>query len=67
MQDMSELKDLFEGSGAIAEDNLGFLEDLYQRYLRDPESVDAGWRAKFSALPDNGYAQVFLSPNPKVP
>jgi len=57
---MSELKDLFEGSGAIAEDNLGFLEDLYQRFLRDPESVDPSWRAKFSALPDNGYAQTFL-------
>ena len=58
---MSELKDLFEGSGAIAEDNLGFLEDLYQRFLRDPESVDASWRTKFSALPDNGYAQSFLA------
>jgi len=66
MVGMSELKDLFEGSGAIAEDNLGFLEDLYQRFLRDPESVDPSWRAKFSVLPDNGYAQAFLAP-PKEP
>lgn len=58
---MANLHDLFEDSGAIAEDNLGFLEDLYQRFLRDPESVDASWRAKFAALPDTGYADALLN------
>lgn len=50
---MSELKALFEDSGAIAEDNLGFLEDLYLRFLRDPESVDASWRSQFERLPSS--------------
>lgn len=57
---MSDQNDLFEDSGAIAEDNLGFLEDLYQRFLRDPGSVDPSWRAKFEAFPDAGYAAALL-------
>lgn len=51
---MKHFYDLFEGTEAIAEDNLGFLEDLYQRYLKDPESVDASWRVRFERIsPDN--------------
>ena len=47
---MNKLQELFEGSAAIAEDNLGFLEDLFARFQEDPESVDRSWRDKFSAL-----------------
>ena len=37
---MNKLQELFEGSAAIAEDNLAFLEDLFARFQEDPESVD---------------------------
>ena len=47
---MKRLQELFEGSSAIAEDNLAFLEDLYERYLRDPDSVDSSWREKFRSI-----------------
>ncbi|MFM8442706.1 MAG: 2-oxoglutarate dehydrogenase E1 subunit family protein [Methylococcus sp.] len=47
---MKQLQKLFEGSSAIAEDNLGFLEDLYARFQRDPNSVDSSWREKFRSI-----------------
>jgi len=47
---MKQLQKLFEGSSAIAEDNLGFLEDLYDRFQRDPNSVDSSWRDKFRSI-----------------
>ncbi len=47
---MKRFQDLFKGSAAIAEDNLGFLEDLYSRYQKDPESVDSSWREKFRLI-----------------
>lgn len=47
---MKRLEKLFEGASAMAEDNLGFLEDLYARFLRDPESVDSSWHDKFLSL-----------------
>ena len=38
--------------------SLAFVEGLYDDYLRDPQSVDAQWRAYFDALgrPSNGRA-----------
>ena len=53
---MKRFQDLFEGSAAIAEDNLGFLEDLYSRYQKDPESVDSSWREKFRLIQEESHA-----------
>ncbi|MDZ7705315.1 MAG: 2-oxoglutarate dehydrogenase E1 component [Trueperaceae bacterium] len=36
--------------------SLGFFEDLYLDYLRDPQSVDSEWRDYFASLPANGSA-----------
>ena len=36
---------LFSGS------NAGYVEELYEAYLQDPQSVDAQWRATFDNLP----------------
>ncbi len=47
---MSKLQQLFEDDLAFAEDNIGFLEDLYERFLNDPESIDASWREKFRSI-----------------
>ncbi len=38
--------------------NLGFLEDLYVSYLRDPTSVSADWRRYFRRLGGNGNQAV---------
>ena len=34
--------------------NAPYVEDLYERYLHDPQSVEAEWRAYFGALPGRG-------------
>ena len=47
---MNKPQQLFEDTSAFAEDNVGFVEDLYERFLRDPESVDASWRDKFRTM-----------------
>jgi 2-oxoglutarate dehydrogenase E1 component len=47
---MNKLQQLFQQASAFAEDNVGFLEDLYERFLRDPESVDPSWREQFKSI-----------------
>jgi 2-oxoglutarate dehydrogenase E1 component len=47
---MSTLLDLFRGSSALYGGNAAFIEDLYERYLVDPESIDVAWRARFDGL-----------------
>jgi len=41
---------LFQDSSAFSEGNARFLDDLYEQYLQDPESVDPSWRDKFANL-----------------
>src|SRR5690242_6612208 len=43
-----------ERAGSPSFSNLGFVEELYFDYLRDPESVDPTWRAYFQDLPAAG-------------
>jgi 2-oxoglutarate dehydrogenase E1 component len=47
---MSALLDLFKSSSALYGGNAAFVEDLYERYLQDPESVDAAWRRRFDDI-----------------
>src|SRR5438876_656514 len=42
--------------------NAGYLEELYERYRRDPNSVDAGTRAIFEQSPPPAVAAVEASP-----
>jgi 2-oxoglutarate dehydrogenase complex dehydrogenase (E1) component-like enzyme len=37
--------------------NLRYLEDLYESYRKNPESVDPDWEAQFSALRTAGNGQ----------
>ncbi len=49
---------LWETSG-LAAFNAPYLEDLYEHFLRQPESVDAAWRSFFERLPRiNGVEQA---------
>jgi len=47
---MSSLIELFRASTALYGGNAAFIEDLYERYLQDPESVDLAWRVRFDAI-----------------
>ncbi len=47
---MSALLELFRSSTALYGGNAAFIEDLYERYLKDPESVDLAWRQRFDAM-----------------
>jgi 2-oxoglutarate dehydrogenase E1 component len=47
---MSALLQLFRSSSAFYGGNAAFIEDLYEQYLNDPESVDLAWRGRFDAI-----------------
>ncbi|MGX2041555.1 2-oxoglutarate dehydrogenase E1 component [Methylocaldum sp. MU1018] len=47
---MNKLLQLFKEASAFSEDNVNFLEDLYEKFLRNPESVDESWREKFRSI-----------------
>ena len=47
---MSALLDLLRNSSAFSGGNAAFIEDLYERYLQDPSSIDEKWRTRFDTL-----------------
>ncbi len=47
---MDNLLKLFNESSAFYGSNAAFIEDLYEQYLNNPESVPESWQKKFSAL-----------------
>ncbi|PLY16618.1 MAG: 2-oxoglutarate dehydrogenase E1 component [Sedimenticola sp.] len=47
---MSALLDLLRKTSALSGGNAAFIEDLYERYLQDPSSVDEQWRNRFDSL-----------------
>jgi len=49
------------GSTALYGANAGFLEDLYEQFLRDPQAVESAWRNYFTEL-SQGAADVAHSP-----
>ena len=54
---MSELLERLRGSSAYYGANAPFIEDLYEAYLVDPDSVPEAWRRHFDRLPAvNGHA-----------
>src|SRR4029079_4599503 len=57
----SIMKD-FEASSNLYGANAPYVEELYERYLADPASVDATWRATFDAWQKGGNADVPHSP-----
>ncbi len=47
---MSALLELFRSSSALYGGNAAFIEDLYEQYLQDPDSVSAEWRSRFDDI-----------------
>ncbi len=46
----SNLLELFKSTSALSGGNAAFIEDLYERWLRDPNAVSAEWRTYFQAI-----------------
>jgi 2-oxoglutarate dehydrogenase E1 component len=55
---MSAILELFRSSGALYGGNAAFIEDLYERYLKDPESVDLAWRERFQVMHQEAANEV---------
>ena len=54
---MASVMKEFEATSALFGSNAPFIEDLYERYLADPASVPAEWRAQFDAWQKAGAAK----------
>ena len=46
---MDSLIKQFRQSSQLSGGNAGYIEDLYEQYLADPDSVGAKWKAYFDA------------------
>ncbi len=55
---MSALLELFRNSSAYYGGNAAFIEDLYERFLKDPDSIDVAWRRRFEAIPEGAANEV---------
>ena len=51
---MASVMKEFEASSNLYGSNAPYVEELYERYLADPNSVDASWRAVFDAWQKGG-------------
>ncbi len=49
-KNMSAILKLLQQTSALSGGNAAFIEDLYERYLQDPESIDSAWRRRFESL-----------------
>jgi len=67
---MNQSNQLLQDSSAFSEGNASFLDDLYEQYLRDPESVDPSWREEFANLqlnvPDSRARLTTVPPVPNA-
>ncbi|MDD1641235.1 MAG: 2-oxoglutarate dehydrogenase E1 component, partial [Methylococcaceae bacterium] len=47
---MSNLLKLFQDSSSLQGSNASFVENLYERFLEDPDSVEPSWQKEFNAI-----------------
>ncbi|MDO9103944.1 MAG: 2-oxoglutarate dehydrogenase E1 component [Methylovulum sp.] len=59
---MSELLKLFQDSSALYGSNASFIENLYERFLEDPESVETSWQKHFKSIQHNADFETAHSP-----
>ncbi len=58
---MDNLLKHFQDSSALYGSNAGYIEDLYEQYLNNPDSVEVSWRTQFNAFSD-GRSEIPHSP-----
>src|SRR5580700_8011859 len=56
--------EILDATSFLSGTNAAFIEGLYSQYLANPESVDAGWRAYFAELGEQGLAPTQLGRGP---
>jgi len=59
---MGKLLKLFQESSALYGSNAVFIEDLYERFLENPDSVPIDWRDKFSTIHIDSTHEIAHSP-----
>ncbi|MCU7891135.1 MAG: 2-oxoglutarate dehydrogenase E1 component [Candidatus Thiodiazotropha sp. (ex Ustalcina ferruginea)] len=59
---MSNILDLLRSTSAYSGGNATFVEDLYESYLKDPESIPQDWRRQFDGLPNRGRIDTAHEP-----
>ena len=59
---MSNLLKLFQESSSLQGSNASYIEDLYEQFLEDPESVESSWQKQFNALHPNTAYETPHSP-----
>ncbi|MFN2187242.1 MAG: 2-oxoglutarate dehydrogenase E1 subunit family protein, partial [Candidatus Promineifilaceae bacterium] len=55
---MSNPLDVLRSTSAFSGGNATFVEDLYECYLKDPESIPIDWRQQFEQLPPTERADT---------
>jgi 2-oxoglutarate dehydrogenase E1 component len=59
---MSKLLKLFQDSSSLYGSNAGFVENLYERFLEDPDSVEPSWQKKFNEIHEGADFETPHSP-----
>ena len=59
---MSKLLEQFRESSALYGSNAVFIEDLYEKYLENPDSVSSSWREQFNNIHDSSSHEIAHSP-----
>ncbi len=63
---MASVMKEFEASSNLYGSNAPYVEELYERYLADPASVDASWRTVFDAWQKNSGARKDVPHSPVI-
>jgi 2-oxoglutarate dehydrogenase E1 component len=56
--------EILQATSFLSASNAQYLEELYGRYLDDPDAVDASWRAYFDELRERGLTPAQLGRGP---
>jgi 2-oxoglutarate dehydrogenase E1 component len=59
---MSNLLKLFQESSGLYGSNAVFIEDLYEQFLENPDSVSDSWRKKFNSIHNGVTHEIAHSP-----
>ncbi len=59
---MSDLRTFFQNSSSFYGSNASFIEELYERFLDNPESIDPSWQKQFQALAIKHNYEIAHSP-----
>ncbi len=59
---MSDLRTFFQDSSSFYGSNAGFIEELYEHFLDNPESVEPSWQEKFRELQKAGNYEIPHAP-----